>query len=218
MCATVHNWCTRRGIGRFRLANNGDDCMVVMERGSEKRFRLGLVDYYKTLGFTMKVEPTVDVLERIEFCQTRPILVGENYRMIRNLHQSLSKDLHSLNDLQGDGAAAQWADAVGKGGRVLNDGVPVMKEFFKQFPTSTAARHNSDLAQSLEEANKYKFSREGKFLDLLPTPESRFSFWLAFGITPDEQVALEAGFQPLLMEPRLDEPEEVPTLLQFSRA
>lgn len=218
MCATVHNWCARAGISKFRLANNGDDCMVFMERGSETKFRLGLVEYYRTLGLTMKVEPTVDVLEHVEFCQTRPILIGENYRMIRNLHQSLSKDLHSLNDLQGDGAAAQWVDAVGKGGRVLNDGVPVMMEFFKRFPTGPTARHNSDLAQSLVEANKYKFAREGKFLDIPPTPQARFSFWLAFNITPDEQIALEHGFPKLSMEPTLFEPEEVTTLLKFSRA
>lgn len=218
MCATVHNWCSSRNIKHFRLANNGDDCMVVMERGDEKRFREGLIEYYRTLGFTMKVEETVDVLERVEFCQTRPLLVGDSYRMVRNLHHSLSKDLHSLNDLESSPAALQWIDAVGKGGRVLNDGVPVMKEFFKQFPTGANAGHNSDLAVSINEANKYRFNREAKFLDLEPTPEARYSFWLAFGLTPDEQIALEQGFCPLKMGRILEDIEEVPTLFQWSGA
>lgn len=218
MCATVHNWCTRRGISHFRLANNGDDCMVVIERKEENKFRKGLVDYYTSLGFTMKVEATVDVLERLEFCQTRPVCINGQYRMIRNLHQSMSKDLHSLNDLRSDVAKHQWLDAVGKGGRVLNDGVPVLKEFFKQFPQGVEARHNSDLSVQLKEAFLYKFNREAKFTDATCSPETRYSFWLAFGLTPDEQIALERGFHPIDTRRILEDIQEVPTLLQWSGA
>lgn len=218
MCATVHNWCTKRGIRHFRLANNGDDCMVVVERKDENKFREGLIAYYLGLGFTMKVEDTQDVLERLEFCQTRPVIVGEEYRMVRNLHQSLSKDLHSLNDLASDVAKLQWLDAVGKGGRVMNDGVPVLKEFFKQIPQFHEARHNSDLSVQLREQWAYKFSRSEKFTDAHCTPESRYSFWLAFGITPDEQIALERGFHPIELTRTPEQIEEEVSLLQFSGA
>lgn len=192
--------------------------MVFMERKDEKQFRRGLVEYYTSLGFTMKVEPTLDVLEQLEFCQTRPVFVNGQYRMIRNLHHSLSKDLHSLNDLQSESAMYQWVDAVGKGGRVLNDGVPVLKEFFKQFPTGPTAKSNSDLSESLKEAYRYKFNREAKFEDQQPCPETRYSFWLAFGLTPDEQIALEGGFKPLACGRILEDIEESVSLLQWSRA
>jgi len=219
MCASVYTWCTQKRISKFRLANNGDDCMVVIERKDESKFRAGLIEYYRGLGFTMKVEPTVDVLERVEFCQTRPVLVGSSYRMVRNLHQSLSKDLHSLNDIASSESRDLWLDAVGKGGRVMNDGVPVLKAFFKQFPTTTSVMtSNSDLKQQLSEAYKYKFHREAKFEDLVPTHESRYSFWLAFGLTPDEQMALEAQFSPLKVGLIVQDIEEVTTLLQWSGA
>jgi hypothetical protein len=218
MCASVYSWCVKQGIKKFRLANNGDDCMVMLEASDEAKFRAGLIDYYRELGFTMKVEDTVHDLEKVEFCQTRPILVGSEYRMVRNLHTSMSKDLHSLNDLASEAARTQWVDAVGKGGRVMNDGVPVLKEFFKQFPTGAAVSDKSDLAESLREKWRYKFSREGKFEDIDPTPESRYSFWLAFGLTPDEQIALEQGFSPLRMGEILEQPEEEVNLLQFSGA
>jgi hypothetical protein len=100
----------------------------------------------------------------------------------------------------------------------MNDGVPVLKSFFKQFPAGAKAHGNSDLAESLREQWRYKFSRECKFEDLEPTSESRYSFWLAFGITPDEQIALEQGFQPLKMAEILEQPEEEVTLLRFSGA
>lgn len=218
MCATVWNWCTKRGIKKFRLSNNGDDCVVFMERGDEGSFRRGLIDYYTSLGFTMKVEPTVDILEKVEFCQTRPVLVDGKYRMVRNLHQCISKDLHSLNDLDGVGAAEAWVHAVGSGGRVLCDGVPVLHSFYKQFPLGINPRKSSDMAESLRDQWKYKFGRTGVYQNLIPTPESRVSFWLAFGLLPDEQIALERGFTPVRFDRLSVEPTEEASLLRFSGA
>jgi hypothetical protein len=219
MCATVHNWCHEvKHMRHFRLANNGDDCVVVMERCDEPKFRDGLVDYYTSLGFTMKVEPTVDELEQIEFCQTHPILVGDAYRMVRNLHHSMSKDLHSLHDLQSDKAAREWIGAVGCGGRVLNDGVPVLSHFYQQFPSNGSSRTKSDMSAKLEEEWQYKFSRTGKFQGLAPTPQSRYSFWRAFGVLPDEQIALEIGFRPLSLDRVEEAADEQTSLLQFSKA
>lgn len=219
MCATVWNWCKRNNLQHFRLANNGDDCMLVVERCDEVKIRTGLIDYYRTLGFTMKVEPTVDVLEHLEFCQTRPVRVGEGYRMVRNLHQSMSKDLHSLNDLASEKARLAWVHAVGTGGRAMNDGVPVLSKFFQQFPMYKGELGiNSDLAYQLREDWKYKFHRTSTFTGCAPTPESRYSFWLAFGLTPDEQIALENGFCKLQTQITEEEGDEEISLLRFSGA
>jgi hypothetical protein len=220
MCATVYNYCKFvRGINKFRLANNGDDCMVFLERKDAAKFRAGLIEYYTTLGFTMKVEPTVDVLERVEFCQTRPICINGQYRMVRNLHQSLSKDLHSLNDLASDKARDAWLDAVGKGGRILNDGVPVMGKFFKCIPdTNTKLSSRSNLYTAINDEKCYKFNRTATFLDLAPDAYSRYSFWLAFGLTPDEQIALESEFRPLKVDHILTDIEEDVSPLLWSGA
>lgn len=220
MCATVHNWCSEvKKLKHFRLANNGDDCMLVVERNDEESVREGLIEYYTTLGFTMKVEPTVDVLERVEFCQTRPVLVNGSYRMVRNLHQSMSKDLHSLHDLGSRVSREAWVTAVGTGGRCMNDGVPVLKEFFKQFPDfNLKLKEGSDMTQKLADDWKYKFNRTNAFQDAMPSQETRFSFWLAFGILPDEQIALENGFSPLRVDIIDEQIQEEVSLLQFSGA
>jgi len=218
MCATVYNWCSKLGIQHFRLANNGDDCMLVVERKFESLVRTGLIEYYKELGFTMKVEPSVYELERLEFCQTRPVLVGDSYRMIRNLHQSMSKDLHSINDLASEKHMRAWVSAVGSGGRSMNDGVPVLSKFFQQFPLAKQEKLSSDLSESLREQWKYKFSRSAAFTGATPTSYSRYSFWLAFGLLPDEQVALEENFHPLKMGRISTDIQEEVSLLQYSGA
>lgn len=215
MCSTVWTWCKQKNIGKFRLANNGDDCMLVVEKKDEFKVMDGIIDYFVDLGFTMKVEAPVYELEHVEFCQTRPLLVDGSYRMVRNLHQSLSKDLHSLNCLEIQSEKEAWVTAVGTGGRIVNDGVPVMAKFFEQYPTFNCK------SNSLERHNEqfhYRFHRGGRYSGLEPTAEARFSFWVAFGILPDEQMALEESFQPLNLDLIDEMYEEAPSLLHFSRA
>ena len=101
----------------------------------------------------------------------------------------------------------------------MNDGVPVLKEFFKQFPDfNLECRKGSDMHQKLVDDWKYKFNRTNAFQDATPSDETRFSFWLAFGILPDEQLALENGFSPLRTEFISEQIQEEVSLLQFSGA
>jgi hypothetical protein len=87
-----------------------------------------------------------------------------------------------------------------------------MQEFFRQFPKLTKSR----FTEGVVEQWRYKFHRVPTGENVVDE-ESRYSFWLAFGILPDEQIALENGFQPIRCE-ETDEFEEAPCLLQFARA
>lgn len=214
MCASVHNFCTTRRIKKFRLANNGDDCVLFIEKQDLPKVD-NLVEYYRTLGFTMKVEPPVFDLERVEFCQTHPIMVGGKYRMIRNCHQSLSKDMHSIQDLSLAVDRDSWLSAVGEGGRVVNEGVPVMQAFFQQFPSAPV---RGRINKAYLEAMQYRFHRYHANGCSSICAETRYSFWLAFGLTPDEQIAFEEQLEPLHCTTLLSDSTEQMGLLCFSRA
>lgn len=191
--------------------------MLVVEKRDVTKVYQETAGFFRKLGFTMKVEEPVYDLERVEFCQTRPVKVNGAYRMVRNVHQSLSKDLHSLNDLKSEKAVREWVHAVGSGNRCLCDGVPVMQKFFECFPASSGPNSRSDMAQMFKEQNAYKFARTGRNLGVI-THEARYSFWLAFGLLPDEQIALENDFHPLSLQRVVEEVEVEPSLLGFSRA
>jgi hypothetical protein len=218
MCSMIWEWCRSRGIAKYRLANNGDDCVVFMEQSDELRFMEGCKEYFAGLGFTMKIEDPVYTLEHAEFCQTRPIKVGGEYRMIRNLHQSMSKDLHCIHDLAGHNVAEAWVSAIGAGGRSTNEGVPVLQEFFHHFPRSEV-KLKGELLNKFIGDQMYKFNAHRSGLKIPIEAETRYSFWLAFGLTADEQIALERNMGMVRVElSEEDDFEEQPSLLSHSRA
>jgi hypothetical protein len=217
MCSTVWSRCTALGIKHFRLANNGDDCVVFLERKDLDTFLTGCVDYYKDLGFTMKIEEPVFELEQVEFCQTRPINVGGAYRMVRNPHASFSKDLCCIHDLADATQAQAWVSAVGQGGRALNHGVPVHQAFYERFPHCDA-KLKGILRDKFQEDRLYKFGSGTHDQSTSITDEARYSYWLAFGLTPDEQVALENSSGIVQFQHLNHRVEEEASLLQYSRA
>lgn len=71
MCAMVYAYSVFVGVC-VRLANNGDDCAVILEAADETRFVAGIKTWFREMGFTMKVDGIAREFEHIEFCQTRP--------------------------------------------------------------------------------------------------------------------------------------------------
>lgn len=190
MSSMVYAYSKHCGV-QVQLANNGDDCVVIMESHALNRFVNGLSKWFTEMGFTMKIEKPVYELEHIEFCQTHPVLVGSNYRMVRVPQVAMEKDSISLKRLDRESLFRKWLTVVGQGGLALNSGVPVMQEFYKSFirnGRNTASRLRSDPTM---ETGMMMLARgmEAKHSDVLP--ETRYSYWRAFGVTPDEQMAQE---------------------------
>lgn len=189
MCSIMWAWLKKIGI-KASLANNGDDCVIILERRDYGLFNTGFPEFAKMLGFTMVVEAPVEDFERIEFCQTRPVYDGVNWRMVRNVHTSREKDSMCLFPLDTPGALQSWMYAVGECGLALTAGLPVLQALY------SAYKRNGKPSKMLESV----FMRSAGRLMLAQgmdgtikqvTNDARVSFYVAFGITPDEQVALE---------------------------
>lgn len=201
MCAMVYCYMLSIGVSKFRLANNGDDCMLIVEEGNEKVTRAGINSFFISLGYTMKVEPTVKEFERISFCQTSPVFDGVGYRMVRDPRVSIGKDLCSTLDLGNDKIKSMWLDAMNQGGKALTVGIPVLNKFYNIYPLNNkhkVTKKDSTLL-SHQESGFSRMAGSLKFEERIITDESRYSFWLAFGILPDTQVALENNFSQICL-------------------
>jgi hypothetical protein len=209
MCALVHAYAKERGV-LMSLANNGDDCVVILERKDESKFVDGLDDWFLEMGFNMKVEPTVDYLEGIEFCQTHPVRVSGQYIMVRNFPKAIAKDCLSLKDMSSVAVCKAWLDAVGQGGLSLTGGIPVYQEFYSSYiraangvvlpfrsnRQSSKRRHkNVEIEGGLAWLSKGMNRRYSRV-----DHETRYSFWLAFGTTPEQQLALEDFYKSTIFQ------------------
>lgn len=187
MCGMVWEYCREIGI-RARLANNGDDCVVIMDRASLPRFQASLDEWFRQMGFTMVCEAPVREFELIEFCQTKPVWMPEGWRMVRTLDRAVARDLASLLDLA-TGLKAYFG-AVGACGLAAYGGVPVFQELYHNMVRAGKASNalgHATMAGGLFHLSKGMANGYGPISE-----RTRYSFAVSFGILPDEQLALEA--------------------------
>jgi len=193
MSSMVIAYCEDQGIS-FRLANNGDDCVLIVETADLPRLG-GLDAWMLDFGYTLTREEPVFVLEQVVFCQAQPVLTSTGWRMVRDPRTAMSKDTVSLLGWATPAELAAWAHAIGSCGLSLTTGVPVWEAWYNQL---------ASLGQSAPQGVEAAIwdSRLGYMARGVPagevTQESRYSFYLAFGITPDLQEDLEAWYsEPL---------------------
>lgn len=176
----------------FRGHVDGDDVIVIMERRDSARFVEFCRPYYQEACFRMKIEKEVDVIEHIDFCQSRPVFDGENYVMIRNVMASLCKDSVSKKPLDNDKIFRKWSAAVGAGGISCTGGIPIQQSFYSCI--LRAAKGAKALVNDpAQRSARYKTMDMKRTITKI-LPETRCSYWLAFGIEPDAQKSIESQF------------------------
>jgi hypothetical protein len=191
MSGMVYAYVKSIGV-KSRLANNGDDCVVIMERRDVRRFCSGVREWFLAMGYTMKVENPVDEFEQIEFCQTRPIWTPDGWLMCRDPRVCLSKDLTSVLPMENGNMRYGWATAIGECGMSLCGGVPIMQQFYQSLLTAGGGRR-----LGAHPALESGFARLATNMHRKLSPvhwQTRYSFWRAFGVTPHEQEAVEEWF------------------------
>lgn len=168
-----------------KLVNNGDDCVVICESNDLNRFD-NIGAWFKRFGFKLTQEQPVYDMERIEFCQTQPILCQDGWRMVRNPYTASSKDALSLLSWSTRLMFDRWRGAISSCGLSLTRGVPFWEAYYQRIGGVQHERTNDTLRNS---GLGYMASRMNS--EAIITPESRYSFWKAFNLLPDEQIALE---------------------------
>lgn len=189
MSCMVIAYCESVGI-KFRLANNGDDCVVFCEKSDLSKLD-GIDAWMLDFGFTLTREDPVYCLEHVEFCQARPVCCANGWRMVRDPRVAMSKDCVSLLGWDNPAAFASWAAAIGGCGLSLTRGVPVWEAWYGRL-----MRCGRDASLGAVEAvwdSGLGYMARG--VDACEVDDgARYSFYRAFGILPDLQVALESEY------------------------
>lgn len=191
MSSMVLGFCESVGLDA-RLANNGDDCVLIFD-SSQSHLLAGIDQWMLDFGFTLTREEAVDVFERISFCQAQPVFTADGWRMVRDPFVSMSKDMVSLHGWSSSCEVAYWLHTVGVCGQRLTAGVPVLDAWY-----SSLVRFGREAPEAWVDSvgrSGFWYMARGLRCKSAVIDEARVSFWRAFGVTPDEQVALEAVYQ-----------------------
>lgn len=184
-------YCEQHGID-CRVANNGDDCVAFLERRDLPKL-CGLDQWYLDFGFTLTREAPVDVLEKVEFCQAQPVQCANGWRMVRNPHTAMSKDMVSLLGWSQESEIRDWAAAISSCGVALTAGVPVWEQWYRSVGTIGLGSSSAGVTERVRECGMYHLSKGVTACEV--DDVSRASFWRAFGISPDMQVHLEEEYR-----------------------
>lgn len=197
MCGMVWAYAKEKQIP-IKFINNGDDCVVFMEREHYTHFSMGLEQWFLNLGFRMVVEPPVYSLAQVEFCQMRCLRTSRGPVMVRNFDTAREKDTASFLPLNGEVETRKWLWAVGECGLALTGGVPVFQEFYKWYMRHGVASRTGKSVQMQSGAMFLAQRLESK--ERAISDEARIDFMEAWGLTPDEQVSLEEYYATLNFE------------------
>lgn len=163
---------------KFDMLLDGDDSIVILEDGDVPPF-----DVFEQLGFTTKIASTLDI-RQAEFCQSRLINTVPP-RFVRAPMRVLS---HSAGTVDNHGMRywKTWVGSVGMCELVCNKGVPVLQEFGRQLSeVSWRYQYDEHMQQRMGSLPRTRTCQR-------VTDRARLDFYVAWGIAPDEQRALEA--------------------------
>lgn len=202
MTSMVFGYMRSIGISDYSLFCNGDDAGIIVERKHLKEVQANMYEYFKDLGFILEIEEPVDIFEQISFCQTNPVFDGYNWRMIRDIRVSSSKDALSITAFQSAKDWVYYMDSVGQGGLSMTAGIPMCQEYYSAMIRNSKINCPSGFdvskrkAQMMDRQTGFWFMSNNMNLKYQPvTVEARVSFYKAFGILPDVQIQMEQEYK-----------------------
>nr|WKV33488.1 MAG: RNA-dependent RNA polymerase [Riboviria sp.] len=164
---------------KHHILLDGDDSVVVMEMRDLPQIDFGLFD---RMG--MKTEWSVATeIEDVEFCRSK-LLPLDPPRFAREAHRALSNQSISLRTYSGKDAWQRYLAGVGAGEMAASNGVPILGPCARKL----AALHTNPIYDP-----SYGFKgTPGDYIE--PTMDARIAYWKAWGITPQEQLQIEADY------------------------
>lgn len=174
----------------FEFTDEGDDCFPIMNAKHRHQWA-SLSSVYRLYGFELRIDGEVSSIYDIRYCQTAPIMVGNEWRVIRVWEGVFTKDATCLVGRTREEFLV-WLNEVGTSGSILNDGIPVFAELYALYKRM-GVRGDLTLAQASDMAfsGLKQLARGMEVKGLTISHDARLQFYLITGVPPEAQMAIE---------------------------
>lgn len=184
----------RTHLRSYRMLNDGDDTVLFVPKRDLGILKAKVGDFFAAYGFSMRVDGTADVIERVEFCQSRPVQTCHGWTMCRSPVKTLGNDLVSCR-IKSIQTALIHMGAIGGCGLSLYSGVPIVQEFYT-WCQQHGKTSNSHKAPDYRRLGVVRDARSYVSRGRAPiTDAARVSFFRAWGIPVAAQLAVESAIK-----------------------
>lgn len=177
-------------IKYWDVLDDGDDCLIIVEKSQERLLLDGLANEFLTYGQEIKLENRAEDIQDVKFCQCQVVRVGGQPRFVRNWKKVLSgasSGFHNWNDLN---KVYGMFTAIGQCELSINVGVPILEAFARAcIRIGRGKQPPADFYRY--EYGQHNFESMTTFRNPVVGFDERVSFERAFGVSPDDQIAIE---------------------------
>jgi hypothetical protein len=172
---------------------DGDDALIFIDEDNLELLQRTLVPTYLEYGMEMEVADVARCMEEIDWCQTRPVKINGEYRMVRDVRRVLSHVLIGKKWVKGRQEDLMCAISLCE--MALNRGVPILQEMAMALWRNGGQQLKFVTELEAKDPIFWRAQAEAKWADIVkrgPDPQpvtmdARVSFAAAFGICPEQQ-------------------------------
>nr|WNT71139.1 MAG: RNA-dependent RNA polymerase [Jitepeofons virus] len=164
---------------------DGDDSVLICERTKAAKIS---AKFFLQFGMNTVMEELVDNFSHVEFCQTRPVFDGVDWRMVRNPHRLLARTPWIVYNLPRS-CHNRYLRSVGLCEMALGQGLPVGQFIGRTLSQVCSKKY---MITDLHYVAKREKRDPAKTLFKEPTEEARLSYEEAWGVSPTTQRLWEA--------------------------
>jgi len=198
MCCLVLGVASRLKT-KFDFLADGDNAVVFVSRSDLPLWLRELPPVFEEMGHEAAVGDVSNEVSDIVFGQSKPLLVGRRWTMIRDPYKVLSSAFcghQHYNEMRG---GVKVLKSVAYCEAVLNRGVPVLQAFahamLKRLRSVPFVREGYDLGNFEYQRVATHSDRWAQCNFEVITLETRLLFEKSWGISIEKQLALEASFK-----------------------
>jgi hypothetical protein len=178
----------------YDILVDGDDAILLVERRDVPLVEDTIGEAFLEYGMELEVELTVDCLEDISWCQSKPIetSIGQ-WRFVRNPYKIFSTALFKprFKDRRG---APKLLRSIGECEYALNQGIPLLQAYALALIRNSGVRRglkSLDMSDNTFYRAKMEVGMSAlksmKYVEQYITTSARVSFAKAFGISTTDQ-------------------------------